>query len=152
MKKLALASSYTISGSRIYYTKCKKITEDYDINTVKECGLYSMKLDGSDKKQEKSTKVSWAETKGYDDGSVTVSGKTYSVVKKNGTCKLICKNKKTGKSKTIYKFSGTYVESFEILGDMIILVQPIKNGYHKIVYMDLNGKNRITLKKNIAVG
>jgi hypothetical protein len=74
------------------------------------------------------------------------------VVVENGKCKLNCKNEKTGKSKTIYQFSGSYVGSFEVLGDAIILVQPLSNGYRKIVYMDLNGKNRITLKKSIAVG
>jgi hypothetical protein len=72
------------------------------------------------------------------------------VAVENGKCKLICKNEKTGKSKTIYQFSGSYVGSFEVLGDAIILVQPLSNGYRKIVYMDLNGKNQITLKKHIA--
>jgi hypothetical protein len=135
-KRLALGGEPVIIGNRIYYFKAKKELFDTTYNgekiyaTVGTGELYSMKLDGSDKKKEGGVNdLTLATRNGYKNMPVTV-GKYYYYISNNGKT-IYRKNTKTGNTNKIITFK-TSVRDFMVLDGYIMATGYIKNNYSKL--------------------
>jgi len=152
LKKLALGRDIKLVGNRIYYTKCKKTK--YDMEPVNEA---SMKLDGSDKRNEKGMKYSWKASspdrcsKSYDVKEITVTSGNYYYYLKNNSRTLMRMNLNTGKTKKLYT-GGRNTEIYQIIAhktDVCFYVLNKKNQTLKKYYINADGK-KILLHSNMG--
>jgi hypothetical protein len=125
-KRLAIGCDLVIIGNRIYYEKEKKVL-DYTSSTgkkyyetVRTGKLYSMKLDGTDKKKEGSTSnLTLKLRNAYSDYNKTVTVGKYYYYIGNGGKTIYRKNTKTGKTNKVITF-GECVSSYMVLDGYVM--------------------------------
>lgn len=155
-KRLAMGSDFFIAGDRIYYTKCKVKSDEYGNLYLKDLGKMSMRLDGSNKKSEKGNKITCKTLVGTEKNQkIKKDGKIYYITDGDSEeygRKLIQRDVKTGKKKTIYTApKDGWISYFELRGKHILLEAYTDGAKYKVIYMKNNGKKRILLKYGIAV-
>lgn len=142
-KRLACGIKPVIIGNRIYYEKCKEVQVDYgnfyDTETVLTGKMYSMKLDGSDKKRAGTVKIKKLSGNSYyNEEPDIIKGYKYFIKGKT----LYRKKMKTGKVKRLISCSDG-VSDFYICNNYILVKGRYGGGYKMAAYIiKTNGKDK----------
>lgn len=139
-KRLACGDNPVIKGKRIYYDQMKIVKEDGDKWTEYTGKKYSMKLDGTDKREEKDT-ISLKRRVGSKGISVVKGKYKYYIGKNERT--LYRKNIKNGKKIKLITFSR-YVYSFSVSRNYIGVCGSMKedpSNVHMYI-LKTNGKSK----------
>ena len=142
-KRLACGIKPVVIGKRIYYEKCKEVQVDYgdfyDKETVWTGKMYSMKLDGSDKKKASPVKIKkltgdWVENKKTD----IINGYRYFIKGKN----LYREKADTGKVKRLMS-SSDGITNFYVCNQYILVKARYGKGDKMAAYIiKTNGKDK----------
>lgn len=139
-KRLACGDKPVIIGNRIYYEKCKVVLTEYGTKeTVKTGKMYTMKLDGSNKKKAGSVKIKKLSSSIYS-GEKTdiINGYSYFIKGKS----LYREKVNNGKTKKLMTCSNG-VTAFYVCGHYILVRGSYNHGYKMAAYIiKTNGKGK----------
>ena len=144
VKRLACGDNPVIKGKRIYYNQHKLINKNGEKQTEPTGKIYSMKLDGTDKREERNFKYKIRVGGGYDNNSI-VKGKYKYYIGKNGRT-LYRKNIKTNRKKKLISFKNNLTRF--CISENYLQVIGCGNDFKTQAYLlKTNGKGKVKLQE-----